>query len=171
MDLFEAINTRRSVRRFTDEAVPDEDLALVLKAAMQAPSAVNQQPWQFVAIRDAALRGAVSKASPYAGMAAKAPVVIVICGDVREAKAADFWPQDCSAAAENLLLAARGAGLGAVWCGIYPEAERMESLKKTLGLPDGVIPFALICMGHTDQEFNYIDRFKPDRVHMDGWNS
>ncbi len=170
MDLFEAIDTRRSIRKFNDKEVTEEDVMTVLKAAMQAPSARNEQPWQFIVVRDPAMRETVSKSSPYTGMAAKAPVVIVVCGDARDEKSREYWPQDCSAAIENLLLAARGKNLGAVWCGIYPIQERVDYLKKVFTLPENVIPFALVCMGYSDQAFHYTDRFRPERVHMEKWN-
>lgn len=171
MDLFEAIETRRSIRKYTQEAVSGEDALALLKAAMQAPSARNQQPWQFVTIRDAAMREIISKASPYTGMARESPLVIIVCGDLSLASAPDFWPQDCAAAVENLLLAARGKNLGAVWCGIYPAQERVDYLKKALSLPENIIPFALVCVGHTDLKFHNIDRFKPERVHDGKWGN
>lgn len=170
MDLYEAIETRRSIRKFNAEPVTDEDVRLCLKCAMQAPSARNQQPWQFVVLREAAMRESVSKASPYTGMAAEAPVVIVVCGDLSLETAPGFWPVDCAAATQNLLLAARGINLGTVWCGIHPVKEREDFLKKVLALPEPIIPFALVCMGHSDVNFRALERFKAERIHEGAWS-
>lgn len=169
MDLYEAITSRRSIRKFTSEPLSDEDIRQILECAMLAPSARNQQPWQFVLLRDQALREAASRTSPYTGMCANAPLVIVVCGDLEEEKAPGFWPQDCAAATQNLLLAARGKDIGAVWCGIHPVQEREEYLKKLLNLPEKVIPFALVCLGHTEMKFHKENRFKAERIHEGGW--
>lgn len=169
MDLYEAIDSRRSIRKFTGEELTEEDVRICLKSAMEAPSARNEQPWQFLVLRDAALREMASKASPYTGMAMEAPVVIMVCGDLRLETAPGFWPQDCAAATQNLLLAARGRNLGTVWCGIHPVQERVEYLKSAFALPKEVIPFALVCMGHTEVKFHVLDRFRPDRIHEGVW--
>lgn len=169
MNLYEAIESRRSIRKFTDEAVSEEDVRSCLKSAMEAPSARNEQPWQFLLLRDAVQRELASKASPYTGMAKAAPLVIIVCGDLRLEKAPGFWPQDCAAATQNLLLAARGKNLGTVWCGIHPVQEREEYLKKSFALPKEVIPFALVCMGHTKESFHTQDRFRADRIHEGLW--
>lgn len=107
MDIFEALFTRRSIRKYTQEDVSDEDLNILLKAAMLAPSASNRQPWHFVVVRDPEVRAALAGRHPYAKMAADAPVVIVVCADLNEEKTPGFWVQDCSAATQNLMLAAR----------------------------------------------------------------
>ena len=135
MDIFDAIATRRSVRKYTDRPVTDEDIRTVLEAAMMAPSAGNAQPWHFVVVRDAALRARVAELNVYAAMARTAPAGILVCGDLHLEKYPGFWVQDCSAAIQNLLLAAHGLGLGAVWTGIHPVAEREEGFRRTFGLP------------------------------------
>ena len=111
MDVFEALFTRRSIRKFTDEPVSDADLQLVLKAAMCAPSAHNKQPWHFVVVCDKTLLSAIAERHPYAKMAAEAPVVVVVCANPEESKSPGYWQQDCSAALENMLIAARGLSL------------------------------------------------------------
>lgn len=169
MDLYEAIASRRSIRKFTSTPLRDEDVRLILECAMLAPSAMNQQPWQFVLLRDQAMREAAARTSPYTGMAAHAPLVIVVCGDLGEEKAPGYWTQDCAAATQNLLLAARGKGIGAVWCGVHPVREREEYLKKLLKLPDRIMPFALVCLGYTEMKFHKEDRFRADRIHEGGW--
>lgn len=169
MDIFEALRTRRSIRKYTDEAVSDEDLRLMLEIAMLAPSARNEQPWHFVAVRDKNLRDKLSTTTQYTHMAADAPLVIVVCADMRHDKANGMWPQDCAAATENLMLAARGKNLGCVWCGVHPVPEREAYVRQVLELPDEITPFGIICVGHPAQQFGEADRYRQERVHIDRW--
>ncbi len=169
MDLFEAIHTRRSIRAFTPEPVSKEDLEQVLRAAMAAPSAGNAQPWHFVVIDDRSLLDAIPLFHPYAAMCKTAPMAIVVAAEAALEKYPGYWPLDCSAAVQNLLLAARGLGLGTVWCGLYPRPERMEGMAGLLRFPEGVTAHALVVIGHPAQDFKRVDRFKPDRIHKNGW--
>lgn len=169
MDVFEALFTRRSIRKYTSEPVSEADVELILKAAMLAPSAMNERPWHFVVVREQGLRAALSEATPYVKMAAQAPLVIVVCGDLNEEKAKGHWEQDCSAAIENLLIAARGKNIGTVWCAVHPDPERVANVRRILGIPEQVIPLGLICAGHTDQPFSEAHRFMPERIHSERW--
>jgi nitroreductase len=171
MDLFEAIHTRRSIRSFTAEPVSEADMETVLRAAMAAPSAGNSQPWHFVVIHDRAILDAIPAIHAHAAMVKGAPVAIAVAAELALEKYPGFgyWTLDCSAAVENLLLAARGLGLGTVWCGIYPRPERMEGLAKLLQFPEGVTAHALVVMGHPAQEFKRIERFNPERIHKNVW--
>lgn len=169
MELFEALRTRRSIRKYNAEPVSDDDIHAMLDAAMHAPSACNEQPWHFVVVRGAEGRAALAKTSPYTHMAAAAPVVIVVCGDLNYDKASGMWVQDCAAATQNLLLAARGREIGSVWCGVHPQKEREEIIRAALGLPEHIIPFSLICLGHTDSEFREEHRFHEDRIRREKW--
>lgn len=169
MDAIEAMLTRRSIRKYTAEPVSEEAINGLLEAAMAAPSAGNQQPWHFIVIRDRALLDEIPKVHPYAQMVKEAPVAIVVCGDARSTKYKEYWPQDCAAATQNLLLAAHACGLGAVWCGVYPNEERMTPLRELLGIPDGVYPFSLIALGHADEKKPSADRYDTSRVHADRW--
>lgn len=169
MQLFNVIESRRSIRDFQDKEIPDEMLHEVIKAAMLAPSAGNQQPWHFIIVRDRLKMKAVPSFHPYAKMVPKAPAAILICGNPEGIKWPTFWPQDCSAATQNLLLAARAIGLGTVWAGIYPEQERIEGARKLFGIPESVIPFAIVPIGWPDTEFKAMKRFQPDRIHHDNW--
>lgn len=147
MDVFEALFTRRSIRKFTDEPVSDADLQLVLKAAMCAPSAHNKQPWHFVVVCDKTLLSAIAERHPYAKMAAEAPVVVVVCANPEESKSPGYWQQDCSAALENMLIAARGLSLGTVWCGMYPFEDRVEPIRELLKVPAQINMLGLVVMG------------------------
>jgi len=169
MELFDALHTRRSIRAFTDEPVSEADLETILRAAMAAPSAVNAQPWHFVVITDRAILDAIPGIHPHAAMCKTAQAAIVTVAELALEKSPGNWMVDCSAAVENLLLAARGIGIGTVWCGLYPRRERMEPMAKRLGLPEGFAPHSLVPLGHPAQEFRRIDRFNPERIHRNGW--
>lgn len=169
MDVLEALFTRRSIRKFTPEPVSEQDLETVLKAAMCAPSAHNKQPWHFVVIRDKAQREAIAQRHPYAKMAAEAPVVIVVCANPEEAKEPGFWQQDCAAALENILIAARGLNLGTVWCGMYPIMDRVEPIREVLQAPAAINLLGLVVLGHPAQPFAEVNRFKKEKIHLDRW--
>ena len=142
------IDERVSIRAYTDEEVSEADIRSLLEAAMAAPSAANQQLWEFVVCRDADLRATLSEVSPYAKPAAKAPLVLALLMR-RDVRFPPMVVQDVSAACENILLRATSLGLGAVWLGIYPAEERVEAVARALGIEPGVLtPFALVCVGH-----------------------
>jgi nitroreductase len=169
MDLFEAIFTRRSVRKYVPGPVSESLIEELLRAAMAAPSAGNRQPWHFVVIDDRKLLDEIPKFNKYAEMLKEATLAILICGDERLERGPGYYPLDCSAAAQNLLLAAHGKGLGAVWLGIHPKEDRMVKMRDLVGVPDGIHPFALIAVGHPAEPAPRIDRFDPVRVHRNRW--
>lgn len=169
MEALEAILTRRSVRRYTDQPVSDESITGLLKAAMAAPSAQNQQPWEFIVLREHSLLEKLAAASPYAGMVAGAQVAVVVCGDISRERSPGYWIQDCSAAVQNLLVAAHASGLGAVWLGIYPRADRVARLRDLFALPEHIIPLAAISIGYPAETPGPAERFDPDRIHFDKW--
>ncbi|MCQ1534629.1 nitroreductase family protein [Methanosarcina sp. KYL-1] len=169
MDTLEAIHTRRSIRKYTDRPVPWELVKELLRAAMCAPSAVNAQPWVFVVIDDRKLLDEIPTYSPYAGMCREAPLAIMVCGDTTQEKAPGFWVQDCSAATQNLLLAAHAVGLGAVWTGIYPMEDRVEGFRKAFGLPEHVIPLGLVPIGYPAQSPVLQDRYRVEKVHCNAY--
>ena len=165
----EAILTRRSVRKYTDGEVSDALVTELLRAAMAAPSAQNQQPWQFVVVRDRGLLEGLAGANPYAGMTRHAQLAIVVCGDLSRERSPGFWVQDCAAATENLLVAANAAGLGAVWTGTYPREERVAKVREILALPEHIIPLAVVPIGYPAEHPAPANRFDPARVHIDHW--
>lgn len=166
----QTIFSRKSVRSFTDEPVTKEEIEILLRAAMAAPSAVNQQPWAFIVIDDRKLLTRLSETLPFAKMVARAPIAIVICGDPdKSIYGEDFWIQDCSAASENLLLAAEALGLGAVWTSTYPDPERIETVKKILHLPKHVYPLNLIPVGHPQNDHSPKDKFRTQNIHWNKW--
>ena len=167
--MMEAILSRRSIRKYTDQPVPEALVTDLLRAAMAAPSAQNQQPWHFVVVRDRKLLQAIGGAQPYANMARDAQLAIVICGDLNLEKSPGYWVQDCAAATENLLIAAQAAGLGAVWSGTFPREERVRNVRALFGLPEHVVPFAIVPLGYPAERPEPADRYDRGRVHIDRW--
>lgn len=169
MDALEAILGRRSIRSHRDEPVDDGVVEQLLKAAMAAPSAGNEQAWTFVVLRSAEARTAVAAASPYASMLPRAPLGIVVCGDLSAERHDGYWVQDCAAATENILLAAHALGLGAVWLGYHPRDGRSAGAASVLGLPDNVVVFSVVALGYPAEVKPPSDRYDPERVHVDRW--
>jgi nitroreductase len=169
MDAIDAILSRRSIRRFKEEPLPDLVVHELLRAAMSAPSAGNEQPWHFLIIKNRQTLQSISEIHPHSRMLQEAPVAILICGDMELEKHKGFWVQDCSAATENLLIAARDKGLGAVWLGVYPREDRVGGLKKLLDIPNSVIPFALVPLGYPAEDKPKEDRYNIDRIHLEKW--
>lgn len=169
METLKAISTRRSIRRYHKTPIDAETVTALMKAAMQAPSAMNQQPWHFVVVDDRKTCDRIAAQHPHAEMCADAPLVIVICGDTLSLSAPDHWPQDCSAATQNLLLAAHDLGLGAVWSAIYPSAKQIALFQQLLHLPENVVPFSVVPVGHPAEEKAPEDRYQADRVHTNQW--
>jgi nitroreductase len=165
----DAIYKRRSIRKFTGERVPQETVTDFIRAGMNAPSAGNQQPWHFVIIDDRALLNEIPAFHPYAQMLHEAPVAILVCGDTRLEKHEGYWVQDCSAAVENILLEIVDHGYGGVWLGIYPRTERVEGLRKLLGIPDEIVPFALIAVGRPAEEKPPKNEFNKERIRHNTW--
>ena len=155
---------RISVRKYQEKPVEAEKIERMLRAAMAAPSACNQQPWEFYVVRDKDVILQLSKASPYATCAKKAPVVFVPCFR-SEGRAPEYFNIDMSAAVENLLLEADSLGLGAVWMGIAPQKDRMVDVRKVLDIPGELEPFALVPCGYPAQERTQEDRYEVERVH------
>ena len=169
MEAIEAILTRRSVRRFSPQPVSEDEITLLLRAAMQAPSAGNAQPWHFVVVTERSALDAIPTFHPFAKMTAESPLAILVCADEGLEKYSSRWPLDCAAAVENMLLAAHASGLGAVWVGVYPEAPRMNAFRSLLSLPENILPVALVVAGHAQETPPAINRFRQDRVHYGTW--
>ena len=165
----DAVFKRRSIRKFTDQPVKSEVIEHLLKAAMAAPSARNQQPWEFVVIDDTSLLYQIPDIHPYAQMVKEAPVAILVCSDPSRETAKDYWVQDCAAATENILVEVAALGLGAVWCGVYPRKNRVVGFRKLLGIPENIVPFALIPIGHPAEHKEPSERFDPARIHRNTW--
>ena len=162
---------RRSIRRFTDQKIDDDSIKSILTAAMYAPSAVNLQPWHFVVIDQWPMMEKIMDIHPHARMLNTASHAIVVCGDMHLQHADGYWVVDCGAATQNLLLAAHSMDLGSCWVGIHPREERKTAFSKLLSLPSHVQPFALVALGYPEEKKSRPQRFHPEKVKHNGWDS
>jgi nitroreductase len=168
MEALEAIMSRRSIRKYKDKKIPDETIAILLKAAMNAPSAHNRQPWHFIVVDDRETLKKVPEYHQYSKMLETASHAIVVLGDSK-LQETDFWIHDCSAATENILIAANALGLGAVWLGVHPNKELIEGTKKLFNVPENVTPLGFISLGYPDETKPPRENYNPDRVHKNKW--
>lgn len=169
--VIENIMTRTSIRQFTDQPISQDTLETIVKAGMAAPSAVNAQPWAFVVVTEREILDSLRAIHPYSNLKT-ATAAIIVCGDMeKNAKGtnSEYWVQDCSAATENILLAAHAFGIGAVWCGVYPNPERIPGVKEVLGLPDYIMPLNIITMGYPAENPEPKDKWNADNVHYQKW--
>ena len=160
------IFSRRSIRVYTEEPVSETDLQGLLQAGMAAPSGSNRKPWHFVAVTDRETLRALAEAHPYGRMLARAGAAIAVCGDPAISA---WWEQDCSAATENILIAAAALGLGAVWLGSHGNPEREEAIRGVLGIPESVAVLSLLSIGHPAEEKAPRTQYDAGRVHRDRW--
>ena len=160
------IFARRSIRRYTSEPLTEAEMDSLLEAGMAAPSASNQQPWHFVTVTDKGILQALSNVHPYAKMLPGAALAIAVCGDPA---LSDWWVQDCSAATENILVAAAGLGLGGVWLGCHGRPEREQAVRDVLGIPQEVGVLSLLSIGHPGESREARTQYNPARVHENQW--
>ena len=166
MEVKEALLKRRSVRKFTEEAVSEEMIEELLRAAMSGPSACNKKPWEFYVVTNEQKLEELKSASKFTKFSAK--LAIIVCGNLSRAlpmQMAPYWIQDCSAATENILLRVTDLGLGAVWCGIHPQKRAEGKVQNILGIPEKQIPLNIIFIGHPAEEPEARDQYEEKRVH------
>ncbi len=169
VDAIDNILTRTSIRAYNDSAISDDKIDTLLRAAMAAPTAMNRQPWQFVVVNDRVKLDSIASKLRGASMAVNAQIAIAVCGDMSktiEGDGRDFWIQDCSAATENLLLAAHSLGLGAVWCGVYPIENNVKNISSILELPDHIIPLNIIPIGYPKTPSAPKQKYDNERIHF-----
>lgn len=164
METLQAIHTRRSIRKFKNKNISEEQITKLLEAAMFAPSARNTQSWKFIVINKRDLLDRIPHVHPYAEMCYEAPCAILICGDKTLEALEGYIALNCAAATQNLLLAAHDLGLGAVWLGVYPRKERMEPISKLFNLSETIIPISLIAIGYPDETVEAPDRFNEEKI-------
>lgn len=165
------IMTRTSIRLYQSRAVESEKVEQILKAGMAAPSALNRQPWTFVVVDDKETLQKLFVNHPRKTLTS-APMAIVVCGDMTKAiegEGREFWVQDASAATQNILLSAHALGLGAVWTGVYPLAERVEATRSILGLPEYITPLDIVIVGYAAESQAPKDKWNPENVHYNRW--
>jgi nitroreductase len=171
-DTLKMIYQRKSVRNYTEEPVSKKDLLTLVKAGMAAPTAMNKQPWAFIVTSEKEKLMEIAKVLPYGKMLEKASAAITVCGIPKESiqgEANSMWIQDCSAATENILLAAEALGLGAVWVGVYPIDENIKNVRNTLGISSDVVPLAVISIGYPKGTEKPKDKWTPSKVHWQKW--
>lgn len=171
--VLENIFARKSVRSYTDQPVSREQLDTLVRAAMAAPSGRDMRPWKFVVVDDAAVMDSLSRQLPYAKMLQEAAAAIVVCGDMsivdKSGNPSVNWQFDCSAATQNLLLAAEAMGLGAVWTGVHPYEDRLAAVKRALILPEHIIPLNVIPIGYPKGEPLPKDKYAAENIRYNGW--
>ena len=170
--VMENILNRKSVRKYTKEEVKKEQLEMLVRAGMAAPSARNSQPWLFFVIDDRTILDNLAKQLPNAKMLLNAKAAIVVCGNLQKALEGDgreFWVQDCSAATQNILLAAESMGLGAVWTGAYPRKETVNIIKVELGLPEHIVPLNVIPIGWQTGEEKPKQKYTEENIRWNKW--
>jgi nitroreductase len=162
---------RRSIRVYSPGDIDEATVIRLLEAAMAAPSAMTKDPWRFVVVRQAAMLSALAGVLPGGKMLNTATLAIVVCGDLDAAfeRETSFMLQDCSAAIQNLLLAAHALSLGACWVGVHPSESAIRRLKELFGLPSPVIPIAVVALGHPGEDPGPRTRFNPRYVHSEKW--
>lgn len=165
--MMDVIVNRRSIRVFDSTPVPEETAVQLLRAGFHANSAHHLRPWHFVLVDDPVLLQALRTTHANMSMLKTAPMAIIVCADAEQSP--DFWPDDCAAATENILIAAQSMGLGSFWCAIYPRIERMESVGRLLGLPESIKPYSIIAIGTPAEEKKHIERYNARAVHRNIW--
>ena len=162
---------RRSVRAYENKPVSDELVTALLEAAMAAPSACAADPWHFIVVRDKKRLEGIAEALPYGKMLPKGDVGIVVCGDLVQSHSEElsYMIQDCSAAIENLLLAADSLGLGACWLGVHPREDRVAHIRKLFDLPENIIPLSAIAIGYPAEQHVPRTRYRDEAVHLGKW--
>ncbi len=167
MSNIDIIFARRSIRQYTEEPVTQEQIRTLLEAGMAAPSASNRQPWHFVVVTERATLRALAEAHPFGKMLAGAALAIAVCAD--PTLSPKYWQQDCSAATENILIAVAGLGLGGVWLGCYPNEERVEPIRRVLGIPEPFQVLSLLSIGHPAEYREPRTQYDEARVHREHW--
>ena len=166
-DLLDLMQSRRSVREFTEEPVTGEQVEAMLKAAMVAPSGQDLRPWHFVVVRSRKLLDKMSEVHKYAYMLEKAPLAIVVCGDTKVSK--HYWVEDGCAATQNLLLAATALGLGGVWISLYPKKKHQRTIRELLDIPDHIGVLCALALGYPEEKKKAGTKYDPERVHHEDW--
>lgn len=169
METYQAIISRRSIRKFTNEPIEKNIIEKLIKAGMYAPSARNMQSWHFVLITERELLNKIPAAHPYAQMCTEAQAAIIVCGDLTIEESAEYNAINCSAATQNILLAAYDLGIGSVWLGVYPRKDRVEGVTRLLKLPSNIVPISIIALGYPGEKKENPERFNKERIHYNNW--
>lgn len=168
-DFMDLIMKRRSIRKYSDDPIDKGTIENILDAADAAPCARGLRSWHFIVIDDRSILDRIPDFHRYSKMVLGAPLVILVCGDASVEPNEGYWVQNCSAATENILLAATSKGLGSVWLGIYPRKNRMDGVLSLISLPDHIIPFSIVVLGRSLEKKEQHGGYDPSRVHWNKW--
>jgi nitroreductase len=169
METLKAILTRRSIRKYSGKNIPEEYYEILLRAAMHAPSGRNRQPWHFIIVSDRKVLNKLAAVNQSWEMLKEAANAIVVCGDLELEDSESFILQDCSAATQNILLAAHELGLGTVWLGVHPREGLLKPLIEILQIPGHILPVSMVSIGKPDEFREQPDRYNIERIHQDKW--
>ncbi len=173
MEALEGIFTRKSVRKFADKSLTDEEIHTILKAGMSGPSCTNARMWSFIVVTDKERLCQMADANGRPAWPLKeATMGILLCGDLDRAfkPAPDYWVIDTAIAGQNMILAAHALGIGSVWLGTWPQMDRVKNQAQLFGLPENIIPHSIIAFGYPmDEQFPERDLYEEDRVHFEEW--
>ncbi len=168
--VIKAILSRRSIRKFRSEPVPPEMRDLLLECAFAAPSAHNRRPCHFIVLEDRAMLDAVAEVHDSGKMLFQSPLAIAVCAETASYPEGDLaWVEDCSAALENILVAAKGLGLDGAWLKVMGRHPRNELVRPVLGVPESVQIVGIASLGFGAEEKSPCEGIKEDRVHKNGW--
>jgi len=165
--IIKAIRDRKSIRNYVHgAAVSEEQIKELLEAAMLAPSACNSRPWEFIVVQKRDLLDKITKNHPHTQMLSSASCAIVVCADLnlQSGISEGFFPQDCSAATQNILLQAAALGLGTCWCGIYPKEDKVRAFHSLFELPPNIVPFCVIAIGTPAEEVGSRGFYEENKV-------
>ena len=166
MEVIKNIHKRRSIRKYNNTPISEENINTILSAGMTAPSAMNKQPWRFILITDEELKNKILTISQHAKMVLQSPLSILVCADT-DVSFMDYWKIDCSACIQNMLLASCALNIGSVWTGISDDMAKEYS--KLFNLPKNIVPHSLIVFGHSDVPFEEKNYFDASKVHINKW--
>lgn len=167
--MIDLIISRRSIRKYSEQKISDENINLILKSAMFAPSAMNLQPWHFIVFDDKSVFDNIIKAIPHSEMIRTADKCILVCGDTEKEKNESWLIQNCSASIQNILLAAHSLGIGSCWIAIHGMNEIVENVKKQFSFPNNILHIAIISLGYPAEEVTAENRFDLNKIHYNQW--
>ncbi len=169
MNALDVLMKRRTIRTYRPDPVPGPQVDTLLRVLLHSPSAADARPWQFVVIDRKPLLEELGRRMEHCEMLLQAPLGLLVCAEPAREKIPGFWPQDCAAATQNLLVAVTALGLGGCWVGLHPVPDREAAVREVLGIPDGIVPFALAAVGRPAEDPGRDERYDAARVHRNGW--
>lgn len=163
----ETIFSRKSVREYSEKEISQDTINLLLKAGMSAPSSRDRRPWHFIIVSEREMLKYLGNNLKNAPVLKNANKAIVVCGDTELSD--NCWFLDCSAATQNILLAAESMGLGAVWTAVYPYDDREKVVNEAFALPENIRALAIIPLGYPSGNNESKNKYDESRIHYEEW--